>query len=210
MAQQPVVNPEEPAVSKQLPVAEAAEAVTGHEVAEGTSEVAAHGGEGGGLPQFDLSYWGGQIVWLLLIFAVLYFLLARVFVPRLRRTLDQRADTISGALAGARQVQAEADAQAEAARRELADARASAQRTAADAKARADAEAKARQAAEEATLATRAAEAEDRIRGMRDTAMGNVRGIAAEIAEAMTEKLSGRAAPRSEIDAALTRVGGTA
>jgi F-type H+-transporting ATPase subunit b len=204
------VNPENSDNAADLPAAEAAEAVTGHEVAEGTSEVAAHGGEGGGLPQFDTSYWGGQIVWLLLIFAVLYFLLARVFVPRLRKSLDLRASTISDALTGARAVQTEADAQAEAARKELADARASAQRTAADAKARADAESKARQAVEEETLAARFAEAEDRIRGMRDAAMGNVRGIAAEIAEAMTEKLSGRAAPRAEIDAALTSAGGTA
>jgi hypothetical protein len=42
---------------------------------------AEHGG-GGGLPQFDFQYWGGQIVWLLLIFSVLYFLMARVFIPR--------------------------------------------------------------------------------------------------------------------------------
>ncbi|MDD3838910.1 MAG: hypothetical protein PHG43_13860, partial [Phenylobacterium sp.] len=49
------------------PAAEAAEAVHGYEVSAGTTEVAHHGGEGGGLPQFRFEYWGGQIVWLLLI-----------------------------------------------------------------------------------------------------------------------------------------------
>ena len=51
--------------------------------------------------------------------------------------------------------------------------------------------------------AERAAEAETRIRGMRDQAMGNVRTVAAETAEAMVEKLTGRAAHRAEIDTAL-------
>ena len=203
MAQEAVVQPEAPAVSDQLPAAEAAEAIHGHEVAAGTSEVAAHGGEGGGLPQFDIQYWGGQIVWLLLLFALLYVLLSRVFIPRLRRALEQREQTIAGALTAARQTQAEADAQAVAAREQLAEARASASRTAADAKARATAEAARLQAAEDARLAERAAEAETRIRGMRDQAMTSVRAVAADTAEAMVEKLSGRAAHRAEIDTAL-------
>jgi len=65
---------------------------------------AEHGG-GGGLPQFELQYWGGQIVWLLLIFGVLYVLMSRVFIPRLRQVQDTRAETISSAVAEARRVQ---------------------------------------------------------------------------------------------------------
>jgi len=68
---------------------------------------------------------------------------------------------------------------------------------------RATAEAARLQAAEDARIAERAAEAEIRIRGMRDQAMGNVRTVAAETAEAMVEKLTGRAAHRAEIDTAL-------
>jgi F-type H+-transporting ATPase subunit b len=203
MAQEAVVQPEAPSVAEQLPAAEAAEAIHGHEVAEGASEVAAHGGEGGGLPQFDIEYWGGQIVWLLLIFAVLYFLLGRVFIPRLRKALDQRDQTIADALATARQTQAEADAQAAAARAEVADARAAAQRTAADAKARTAAETARRQAAEDTIIAERAGVAEQRIQGMRDAAMANVRTVAADTAEAIVDKLTGRAPARAEVEAAL-------
>ena len=188
----------------ELPAAEAAEAVHGHEAAVGTAE-AAHGGEGGGLPQFEFEYWGGQIIWLLLIFGLLYLLLARVFIPRLRKAQETREQTISGAVAEARRVQAEADAQAEAARAEVAQARASAQRTAAEAKQRAQAEAATRQAAEDAKLAQHLAQAEDRVRVARDAAMSNVRGIAVETAQAITEKLTGRAAAPAEIEAALGR-----
>ena len=195
-------NPEH---SAELPAAEAAEAVHGHEVAAGTAE-AAHGGEGGGLPQFEFEYWGGQIVWLLLIFAVLYLLFSRVFVPRLRRALDVRAETIAGAVADARRVQAEAEGHAETARAELNDARTRAQRTAAEAKARVKAEADARQAQEDAKLAQHLAQAEGRIRTLRDQAMGNVRGIAVETARAITEKLTGRPGEPGEFEAAVDQL----
>ena len=55
--------------------------------------------ESGGLPQFDFAHWGGQIVYLLFLFVILYILIAKVFAPRLRRVLDERAETISSAVA---------------------------------------------------------------------------------------------------------------
>ena len=57
---------------------EAVAADHGAHAPAGTTEVAAHGGgeSGGGLPQFEFEHWGGQIVWLFLIFAVLYILLS--------------------------------------------------------------------------------------------------------------------------------------
>ena len=88
------------------------------------STEAAHGEGGGGLPQFEFQHWFGQIVWLIILFALLYWLMAKVFVPRLRGVIDQRAATISDAVSAARQVQAEAAGQAEAAKAEVEAARA--------------------------------------------------------------------------------------
>lgn len=185
------------------PAAEAAEAVHGHEVPAGSSEVAAHGGEGGGLPQFRMEYWGGQIIWLLLIFLLLYILLGRVFVPRLRKVLDNRAETISQAVAEAKSVQAEAESLAKAAQAEVAQARADARRMGAEAKAKAMAEIAERQAEVERELDAKLAEAESRIRAMRDQAMTNVGAIASETAQAMVQKLTGQPAGAAEVEAAL-------
>lgn len=185
------------------PVAEAAEAVHGHEVPAGTSEVAAHGGEGGGLPQFRFEYWGGQIVWLLIIFIVLYALLAKVFVPRIRKVLDTRAETIAEAVSTARRVQDEADAQAQAAQAELNEARARSRQLASEAKTQAAAELAKSQAAEDERIAAELDQAEARIRETRDRAMSNVQGIAAETAQAMIAKLTGAPASQAEIDTAL-------
>ena len=77
---------------------------------------AAHGGEheSGGLPQFEFQHWFGQIVYLIFLFAILYWLIAKVFAPRMRRVFDERSSTIATAVETARQVQAEAAGQAEA------------------------------------------------------------------------------------------------
>jgi F-type H+-transporting ATPase subunit b len=149
-------------------------------------------GGGGGLPQFELQYWGGQIVWLLLIFIVLYSLMSRVFIPRLRTVKDTRAETIASAVAEARRVQDEADAQATSARAEIEQARTRARTVAAAA----------RQAEADARIADELAAAETRIRSLRDTAMASVGDIAVETAGSMVERLTGTAASAADLRAA--------
>ena len=75
----------------------------------------AQGGASGGLPQFDPTWWGGQIVWLALIFLVLYLALSKVFLPKLGKAIDEREGKISGDIADARRLKQEAEAQAKAA-----------------------------------------------------------------------------------------------
>lgn len=168
-----------------------------------TTETAGHGGGSGGLPQFDPAWWPGQIVWLLIIFAVLFVLMRTVFVPRVSGTITRREETIAGDIAEARRLKAEAEAQASEAAAETAAARARAQKTATEAKARVKGEAQERQAAEEARLAETMASAEAGIRQAREQAMASVRGIAAETAQAIVEKLSGRPASADEVERAL-------
>ena len=170
------------------------------EGAHAGSAPAEHGG--GGLPQFELQYWGGQIVWLLLIFGVLYVLMSRVFIPRLRRVKDTRAETITSAVAEARRVQDEADAQASAARAEIEQARTRARAVAAEAKTKANAEFAARQAEADARIAEDLAAAETRIRTLRDSAMASVGDIAVDTAGAMVERLTGTAASAADLRAA--------
>src|SRR6478672_2206673 len=155
---------------------------------------AAPGGEheAGGLPQFEFQHWFGQIIYLIFLFAVLYFLIAKVFAPRMRRVFDEREQTISTAISTARQVQAEAADQAASAKAEVEAARASSRATAAAAKARVTEEAN-----------TRTAEAETAIGKTRDAAMTNVSSIASDTAAAIVERLTGKAPTAAEATAAV-------
>jgi len=177
----------------------------GHEAAAvGAHEGAAPAGEHaeGGLPQFDFSWWPGQIAWFLIIFFVVLAFMRLFAVPKVGGTIDAREGKIAGDIADARRLKDEADAQAQVAAAEAAQARAAAQKVGAEARAKAQAEIAARLAEEEAKLAATGAEAEARIAKAREAAMTNVAGIAADTAQAIVQKLTGKAATAAELAAA--------
>jgi len=169
-----------------------------------TTTGAEHAPQGaGGLPQFDPTWWPGQMVWFLIIFAVLFALMSKVFVPRVAGAITEREDRISGDIAQARGLKEQAEAQTAEAEGEMAQARARSHKLAADAKARVQAEASQRQAAEEAKLGESVAKAEAQIRAARDEAMGHVREIAADTVKAIVAKLAGAEPSAADVKAAL-------
>lgn len=172
------------------------------ETTEGTAPA-----EAGGLPQFDPAWWPGQIAWFLIIFLLVFILMRTIFVPRIGGTIANRDATIEGDIAKARQLKEEADAQVAAAAAETAAARSSAQKLASEARAKAQAEIAAGLAKEEAKLAETTAKAEASIAEARDKAMGGVKAIAVDTAQAIVAKLTGKPATAAEIEAALVSKG---
>jgi len=143
-------------------------------------------------------------VWVLVIFAILYVLFSRVFVPRVGETIAEREDKIAGDIKEARRLKEEAEAQARTAAEEMHAARERAQKLAAEAKAEAKSQTAKQRAEEAGRLAKGFADAEARIATARDEAMRSVRSIAAETAEAIIDRLTGTPASSAEIDAALS------
>jgi F-type H+-transporting ATPase subunit b len=164
---------------------------------------AAETGGSGGLPQFDVSQWPGQMVWILIIFAVLYMLFSRVFVPAVGGTIDAREDKIAGDIGDARRARDAANAELAEAAGEMDAARTRAQRVAAEAQAEAKAAAAKRQGEEEAKLAQALAAADARIATARAEAMAHVREIAVDTAQAMIARLTGVQADKAEVERAL-------
>jgi len=167
------------------------------------STEAAHGEGGGGLPQFEFQHWFGQIVYLIFLFALLYWLMAKVFVPRLRGVIDQRAATIADAVQTARQVPAYTAGQAAAPQARGGAAGPGPGLPAARARPRVPAPATAGAAGEEAVVKARIAEAETAIGKTRDAAMTNVASIASDTAAAIVERLTGKAPTAAEAAAAV-------
>jgi F-type H+-transporting ATPase subunit b len=167
----------------------------------GADAAAASGG--GGLPQFQMAPWPGEIVWALLIFGLLYLLISKVYLPRVSDTIDAREDKIAGDIGEATRARDAARADLEAAAGELAEARTRAHKVAVDAQEAAKAAAAAGRAEEEARLAQTLAAAEARIAADRAEAMGHVRGIALETAQAMIARLTGLEASAAEVERAI-------
>jgi len=47
-----------------------------------------------GMPQLDPTYWASQAFWLILIFTLLYLVLSKLFIPKIKDSIDDRENKI--------------------------------------------------------------------------------------------------------------------
>ena len=47
-----------------------------------------------GMPQLDPYYWASQAFWLIIIFSSVYFLISKIFIPKIKSNIDSREDKI--------------------------------------------------------------------------------------------------------------------
>jgi len=144
------------------------------------------------MPQFDFAHvFGPQVAWLALCFAVLYFGVVRLTLPKLGKVMAQREDKIAGDLTAAKAAKEKADAVDARYHAEMAASREAARGAIGEAKAKAAKSAEARLAKAAAAAEARIAEAEARIAKSAKSAEGALRDAAAESAQAIVAKLTG-------------------
>jgi F-type H+-transporting ATPase subunit b len=143
------------------------------------------------MPQLDAATFPTQVFWLAISFLVLYVLMSRLGLPRIRRIIDERRGRVAGDLERAGQMKSETEAVIAAYEKKLAEARAEAQRTLKETTERLNAEAAERLRAVAQKLAGETAAAEKRIAEAKSAALANVRTIAVDVARAATSKLTG-------------------
>ncbi|MGO4704709.1 F0F1 ATP synthase subunit B' [Microvirga sp. 2MCAF38] len=167
----------------------------------------AHGGAHDvGFPPFETETFAGQLIWLAITFVLLYTLLSKLVLPRLGGILEHRRETIANDLDEAAAMKSRAEEAGASYEKALAEARGRAQALAQETRSKLSAETDAKRKALEADLAKRLAEAETTITAKKTQAMSNVRGIAADTASSIVEKLTGKAPAKAAIEAALDQV----
>jgi F-type H+-transporting ATPase subunit b len=154
-------------------------------------------------PPFQKDTFASQLVSLVIAFVALYLIVSRIALPRVGGVLDARQNAIDGDLAQAQKLKDESDAALKAYESELAAARSRAQAIGAETREQLNAASEAERKTLEQRLAAKLAEAEKTIAATRTTAMGNVRGIAADAAAAIVQQLTGIAADKKSVDAAV-------
>lgn len=167
---------------------------------------AAEGGNAdGGMPQFDPAVVEPQLVWLVITFGLLYFLMARVALPRVSRVQQDRAQRIADDLDQAEKLRGETGALEDQLETRLANARAEANKAIAAAHAEASETAKRRLAELDADLASDLGKAEMRIAdacaearaGIADMATGLCLDIVDKLADETLSEDAARAAVRA-------------
>ncbi|MGH6818094.1 MAG: F0F1 ATP synthase subunit B' [Methylovirgula sp.] len=163
---------------------------------------------GGGekpFPPFDAANFSSTFIWLVLSFGLLYLLMSRAALPRVKGILHARQSKINGDIGEASRKRAQADQAAAEYQKTLADARSNAQSLAQETYARLAAEAEAKRHALEAELAAKLAASETQIEATKAKAMSNVAQIAQDAAAAIVERITGKPAEAKTIAAAVAK-----
>src|SRR6516165_569945 len=169
-----------------------------------TAHTEADGGEhNGGFPPFDSSTFPSQLVSLAICFVALYVIVSRIALPRVGGVIDARHNKIEGDLSDAQKLKDESEAALKAYESELAAARSRAQAISAETREKLNAASEAERKTLEDQLAHKLADAEMTIAATRSSAMSNVRGIAADAASAIVQRLTGIAPDGKSVEAAV-------
>src|SRR6201747_886273 len=181
-----------------MPVAES------HGNAKGTTaHTEADGGHKAPFPPFQKDTFASQLVSLLVAFVALYLIVSRIALPRVGGVIDARQNAIEGDLAAAQKLKDESDAALKAYESDLASARSGPQAIGAETREKLNAAAEAERKTLEDQLSVKLADAEKTIASTREAAMSNVRGIAAEAAAAIVQRLTGIMPDGTAVDSAV-------
>lgn len=144
-----------------------------------------------------------QIIWLTITFTVAWLVLRTLVLPQVASVLEERRERIRNDLDKAEQLKAEADEVREAYEKSLAESRAEAQKAIREAAEAAKADAQKEHEKLSARLEKNLDAAEKRIAKARDEALGNVRAVAAELAQEAAQHLVGIKVEKKKADAAV-------
>jgi F-type H+-transporting ATPase subunit b len=147
--------------------------------------------------------YASQAFWLLLVFGIIYFVIAKGMLGKIGETVEARAKKVADDLASAERARAQADkAEADYAA-SVSAARQNAAKLANDAKSSAAAHTDAKVKAADAQLAVKLADAEARIGAARASALSGVQTVASEAATDIIRKLTGAGAAAADVEAAV-------
>src|ERR1700761_1841652 len=173
----------------------------------GAHTEAGGGQHSGAFPPFDSSTFPSQLVSLVVFFVALYIIVSRFALPRVGAVIDARQNRIEGDLSEAQTLKDQSEAALKAYEDDLAKARSRAQAIGAETREKLNAASEAERKSLEDKLSAKLADAEKTIAATRATAMSNVRGIAADAASAIVQRLTGAtpdsSAVASAVDASL-------
>ena len=163
---------------------------------------------GGGLPQLNPRDFAPQLFWLAVTFGALWWLMAKVALPRVGGVIEERAQRIQRDLDESARLKGETEKALADYEASLASARNRASSLAKDIRDKLTAEVDVERGKVEKQVAARVLDAEKRIADMKTRAMKEVGQAAADTAEAIVAELQGRPAGKDEIAGAIKAVMG--
>jgi F-type H+-transporting ATPase subunit b len=167
----------------------------------GTPEGVGHGKV---FPPLDVTTFAPQLVWLAITFALLYWLLSRMALPRISQVMEERRERIQRDLSEAERLKSETEAALKSYEQSHAEARSKAQAIAVEMRNKLAAQAEQERQRLDAELAAKLADTEKQIAETKARALASVNDIAADTAGVIVAKLIGQEASADEVRRALS------
>ncbi len=177
-----------------------------HDVEHGAVEHA----ESSGLPQMDVTTFSSQIFWLVITFAILYFILSKKILPDISGIIENRKNHIESDLETAEKLTAEADSVHDTYQAGLTKAQGKAAKAVQDVEDNMKAKTVTAFDDFKAHSAKEIKAAEDRIKVSKISAMDDMNVIAAEAAAEAVEKIIGKNADANKVKAIVESMNGKA
>lgn len=156
------------------------------------------------MPQFDFSTFASQIFWLMVTFFLLYGIMARRALPRIREVLQERQERISGDIEKAELIKKEAEAAKLDYTSVLVNSRAKAKQVISEVESQIKRETAERHSKLDETLARQMAEAEALVTKTREETLQKLIPVSAELTQYVLEKLAAKKVDLPRIQAVIT------
>ncbi len=158
------------------------------------------------MPQLDLANFSPQIIWLVITFSILWFLMAKIALPRIGLVLEERQKRITDNLKLAEDLQKEARAEFDSYQAAILEARDRAREIISDTTQEVSKNIAGQKEELDQSISESIRIADSRIESATVKAMADIQNNAAQVASAATECLTGKTLPEEIINTSINTV----
>jgi F-type H+-transporting ATPase subunit b len=167
-----------------------------------TSEVYLLAAEAG-MPQLDPTYWASQGFWLILIFTLLYLALSKLFIPKIKNSIDDRENRIKDDLDEAQKLKEVAETKLKEYEISIENAKKDVQKILFESKNKLNSDIQIKKKTFEKEIETEIENAEKEIESFKKDSLESISKISEEITSKIIENISGEPMNQSSVKATV-------
>ena len=156
-----------------------------------------------GTPQLDPTYWASQGFWLILIFTLLYLALSKLFIPKIKNSIDDRENRIKDDLDEAQKLKEVAEAKLKEYEISIENAKKDVQKILFESKNKLNSEIQNKKKTFEKEIETEIENAEKEIESFKKESLESISKISEEITSKIIENISGEPMNQSSVKATV-------
>ena len=156
-----------------------------------------------GMPQLNPTYWASQAFWLILIFTLLYLVLSKMFIPKIKESIDDRENKIKDDLDEAQKLKNLAEEKLKEYELSIENAKKDVQKIVFESKNKLNLEIQNKKKKFEKEIKIEIESAEKEIENLKKDSLKDISTISEEIASSVIEQISGEPMNQSSVKAAI-------